>query len=109
MTPLSGFYARLSCSSLGATLMLLPKGAIYFRTCKHDSVVKVLVIWYHSSMKKSRTTFPLEEKDREAIAAIREHYGVRSDLDAIRIALRELYRSIQQTGCGQQAFHPPHE
>jgi hypothetical protein len=29
-------------SSLVDTLMLLPKGAIYFRTRKHDSVVKVL-------------------------------------------------------------------
>ncbi len=39
-------------------------------------------------MKKSRTTLPLEEKDREALAAIREYYGVHSDADAIRIALR---------------------
>ncbi len=46
-------------------------------------------------MKKSRTTFPLEDKDREAIAAIREHYGVGSDADAIRIALRELLRTIK--------------
>ena len=47
-------------------------------------------------MKKSRTTLPLEDKDREAIAAIREHYGVQSDADAIRIALRELLRAIQK-------------
>jgi hypothetical protein len=63
-------------------------------------------------MKKSRTTFPLEEKDREAIAAIREHYGVQSDADAIRIALRELHRTIKKESgsvCGQQAIHPPHE
>jgi len=63
-------------------------------------------------MKKSRTTLPLEEQDREALAAIREYYGVHSDADAIRIALRELYRRIKReggSGCGQQAFHPPHE
>ncbi len=47
-------------------------------------------------MKKSRTTLPLEDKDREAIAAIREHYGVQSDADAIRIALRELLRTIKK-------------
>ena len=60
-------------------------------------------------MKKSRTTLPLSEHDREAIAAIREHYGARSDAEAIRIALRELYRRIKQensTACGQQFFHP---
>ena len=45
-------------------------------------------------MKKSRTTLPLGEKDREAIAVIRAYYGVRSDADAIRIALRELHRRI---------------
>jgi transposase-like protein len=63
-------------------------------------------------MKKSRTTFPLEETDREAITVIREYYGVHSDADAIRIALRELYRRIKREGgadYGQQAFHPPHE
>jgi len=47
-------------------------------------------------MKKARTTLPLEDKDREAIAAIRDYYGVRSDADAIRIALRELYRAINK-------------
>ena len=70
------------------------------------------MICYHISMKKSRTTFPLEETDREAITVIREYYGVHSDADAIRIALRELYRRIKReggAGCGQQAFHPPHE
>ena len=60
----------------------------------------------------SRTTLPLTEQDRKMIAAIREHYGIHSDADAIRIALRELYRRIKRedgTRCGQQAFHPPHE
>ena len=47
-------------------------------------------------MKKSRTTLPLEEKDREAIAVIREHYGLHSDADAIRMAIRELERAIKR-------------
>src|SRR2546427_7889342 len=34
-------------SSLVTTLMLLPKGALYFGTHKHDSVVKVLRRVYH--------------------------------------------------------------
>ncbi len=47
-------------------------------------------------MKKSRTTLPLEQKDREAILAIREYYGLHSDADAIRISIHELYRRIQR-------------
>ncbi len=58
-----------------------------------------LVLWlsicYYLAMRKTRTTLPLEDKDREAIAAIRDYYGVTSDVDAIRIALRELHRRIQ--------------
>jgi hypothetical protein len=46
-------------------------------------------------MKTSRTTLPLYEKDRQAIKTIREHYGVRTDADAIRIALYELERVIK--------------
>lgn len=38
---------------------------------------------------------PLYEKDREAIKTIREHYGVRTDADAIRIALYEIERLIK--------------
>lgn len=47
-------------------------------------------------MKKSRTTLPLEQKDREAIAAIRDYYGLHSDADAIRISLHELHRRVQR-------------
>jgi sulfur relay (sulfurtransferase) DsrC/TusE family protein len=47
-------------------------------------------------MKKSRTTLPLEQKDREAIAAIREYYGLHSDADAIRMAIHELSRRVQK-------------
>ena len=47
------------------------------------------------SMRKTRTTFHLEDADKEAIAAIREHYGLSSNDDAIRLALREWYRHIK--------------
>ena len=47
-------------------------------------------------MRKHQTTIHLEEKDKEAIAAIREHYGIPSDVGAIRMALRELLRSLKQ-------------
>ena len=43
-----------------------------------------------------RMSLPLEEQDREAIAAIRDYYGVHSDADAIRIALRETLRAIRR-------------
>jgi sulfur relay (sulfurtransferase) DsrC/TusE family protein len=47
-------------------------------------------------MKKSRTTLPLEQKDREAIATIRDYYGLHSDADAIRMAIHELARRVQR-------------
>jgi hypothetical protein len=46
-------------------------------------------------MRKTRTTVHLEDKDKEAIVAIREHYGLSSNDDAIRLALREWYRHIK--------------
>ncbi|MFL5654244.1 MAG: hypothetical protein ACJ8CB_08710 [Ktedonobacteraceae bacterium] len=49
-------------------------------------------------MKKQRlatTTIRLDEQDKQIIATIKEHYGVKSDNDAIRIALRETLRAIQ--------------
>jgi hypothetical protein len=42
----------------------------------------------------SRTTFPLYEQDKQALRAIKEHYGVGSDAEAMRIALRETWRRI---------------
>jgi hypothetical protein len=62
-------------------------------------------------MKTSRTTLPLYEKDREAIKTIREHYGLRADADAIRVALHELERVIKehphaQTQDKERPFHP---
>lgn len=65
-------------------------------------------------MKTSRTTLPLSEEEREAIKVIREHFGVKSDADAIRIALRELKRVIQGgtqpiTPQEERRSHPPHQ
>ena len=39
------------------------------------------------------TTIRLDEADRQAIATIRQRYGVASDSDAIRLALRLLAQS----------------
>ena len=47
-------------------------------------------------MEKTRTTIRLEEPDRRAIAALRAYYGLSSDNDAIRLALREMERIISQ-------------
>jgi Arc/MetJ family transcription regulator len=52
-------------------------------------------ICYAPDMKKTRTTVHLEDKDKEAIATIREHYGLSSNDDAIRLALREILRQMQ--------------
>jgi hypothetical protein len=50
--------------------------------------------WYYGDLKQ--TTIRLDEKDQAAIAAIRDYYGVSSDIDAIRIALREIQRQIKK-------------
>ena len=44
-------------------------------------------MWYTSHMRKI-TTIRLDEADRQAIATIRQRYGVASDSDAIRLAVR---------------------
>jgi hypothetical protein len=57
-----------------------------------------LSMWYNFGMdkhKQSAKTIRIEDPDREAIAAIRAYYGVSSDNDAIRIALREIHRQIR--------------
>ena len=46
--------------------------------------------------RPTATTIRLEEQDREAIAAIKEHHGVTSDNAAIRLALRTMYRESKQ-------------
>ena len=45
-------------------------------------------------MRKTRTTVHLEDKDKEAISIIREYYGLSSNDDAIRLALREVARRL---------------
>ncbi len=47
-------------------------------------------------MNKKQQTFRLDNTDREAIQVIRDYYGVSSDIDAVRIALRELRRTIEE-------------
>jgi hypothetical protein len=42
---------------------------------------------------KKRTTIWLDEADKAAISTIRERYGVASDSDAIRLAVRLLAAS----------------
>jgi Arc/MetJ family transcription regulator len=42
---------------------------------------------------RKRTTIWLDETDRAALAKIRERYGVASDSDAIRLAVRLLAES----------------
>jgi Arc/MetJ family transcription regulator len=59
---------------------------------------------YDIAMKKTRTTVHLEDKDKEAIAAIKEHYGLSSNDDAIRLALRELLRTLKK----KEGGIPPH-
>ena len=57
-------------------------------------------------MKKQRatTTIRLDEQDKQMIAWIKEHYGVKADNEAIRIALRETVRAIHQQS---QPISPP--
>ena len=65
-------------------------------------MASTMSIWYTPGMdkhKQSAKTIRIETTDREAIAAIRDYYGVSSDNDAIRIALRELHRQIRAGGC----------
>ena len=51
-----------------------------------------VALCYTLDMKK-RTTIWLDETDRTAIAAIKERYGMATDSDAIRLALRLLAAS----------------
>ena len=45
---------------------------------------------------KKRTTIYLDESDRKAIAQIKRMYGITSDSDAIRLALRLLAEKAQE-------------
>jgi len=56
------------------------------------SLAYCISLWYTSCVRKM-TTIRLDEADRAAIATIKERYGVASDSDAIRLALRLLAES----------------
>ena len=47
-------------------------------------------------MDKTERTIRLTEQDHQAIATIREQYGLTSDSEAIRFALHILAREIRQ-------------
>ena len=48
------------------------------------------------SLMKKRTTIYLDESDRKAIVQIKQKFGVTSDSDAIRLALRLLAEKAQE-------------
>jgi sulfur relay (sulfurtransferase) DsrC/TusE family protein len=43
-----------------------------------------------------RTNINLREEDVQAIALIRQHYGLENDASAIRFAIRQVAREIMQ-------------
>ena len=47
---------------------------------------------------KKRTTIYLDDSDRQAIAAIKQTYGITSDSDAIRLPLRLLAKQAKEKG-----------
>ena len=47
--------------------------------------------------KPQAKTIRLTEQDKEAIAALREYYGLTSDNEAIRFALKMALRATQST------------
>ena len=69
----------------------------------------------YTQIMKRRTTIWLDEADRVAIAAIKERYGVASESDAIRLAVRILAESkrvdirdgkrVQEREHGSNASH----
>lgn len=60
-----------------------------------ESLVRELqwVAMCYTSFMRKRTTIWLDEVDRAALLKIRERYGVASDSDAIRLAVRLLAES----------------
>jgi len=62
-------------------------------------------IWYAQGMKTPHKakTIRLMEQDKEAIAAIRQYYGLTSDNEAIRFALNKVLREIQQQSLSPDA------
>ena len=71
---------------------------LHFRsldTCKILYKYLLVKIWYHMSMEtKKAKTVRLDGQDWEAVQAIKDFYGISSDTDAIRFALRAVRRDI---------------
>jgi Arc/MetJ family transcription regulator len=60
-------------------------------------------------MEKPRRakTIRFAEQDKQAIAAIREYYGLSSDNETIRFALRRVLREMQAEQQGLKAQNKP--
>ena len=56
-------------------------------------------MWYHMAMeKKYKTrTLRLTDQDQQAIVLLKEYYGLTSENEVIRMALRMALREIQRT------------
>lgn len=68
------------------------------RECKgtlKKAVDRCRVICYTIPMKK-KTSIYLDESDRKAIVVIKEAYGITSESDAIRLALRLIAEQIKE-------------
>ena len=54
-----------------------------------EGVEKLTPIWYtESGAMKTKTSLVLRDEDYEAIAKIKQWYGIKTDAEAIRRALR---------------------
>ncbi len=57
---------------------------------------KLVKLWYHRAMEKplKARTIRLTEQDEEAIVALKAYYGITSENEVIRLALRAALREI---------------
>lgn len=74
------------------------RGAAGFPSALARVSIHLTDIWQSDilSCMKKRTTIYLDEADRTAIVLIKQAYGVTSDSDAIRLALRLLAEKAQE-------------
>ncbi len=92
------------------TVVFLPKEPHYLGTRKHYSVIKVLSGLYHldgkiargytPGMKKrdktSALTVRFTEEEKAMIVELRTYYGLSSDNEALRFALRAAKREMER-------------
>jgi hypothetical protein len=111
------------------TLVFLPAETLYRGTRKHYSVVKVLLGLYHldrmpsrgyaldmeKKPKPSALTVRFTAEEKAILTELRTFYGLSSDNEALRFALRaasrELHRLRAQAGSHtipQMAYPPNH-